>query len=81
MQKVRRKPKRKKLLTSEVTSFYKYRNARMARFTGNFMGGGFNVTQSKVKAILDNIEIMREFVNGVFDENIDELTESEILEL
>lgn len=78
-----KKPKEieKKDITSEVKSLYKFKNARMIRVVGNFMGGGFNVSQNKVKAILENIEVMRKFANGEFDENIDELQEDEVLEL
>jgi len=81
MNKVKKTKEEKKEITPKVKSFSKFRNARMSRIEGNFMGGGFNISQNKVKAILDNIDILKKFANGDFDKDIDELSDDEILEL
>jgi len=66
-----------------VKSFSKFRSARMVRIEGSFMGGGFNISQNKIKAILadNNIEILKDFANNKFDQEIDELQDDEILEV
>jgi hypothetical protein len=64
-----------------VKSFSKFRNARMVRIEGSFMGGGFNISQNKIKAILANIEVLQNFANGDYDKQIDELKDDEILEV
>lgn len=64
-----------------VKSFSKFRSARMARIEGSFMGGGFNISQNKIKAIIANIETLKEFASGKFDADIDGLQDDEIIEI
>lgn len=64
-----------------VKHFSKFKKARMVRIDGNFMGGGFRISQNKIKAILENIDVLSQFAHGDFDNQIDELQEDEILEI
>jgi hypothetical protein len=45
----------------------------MVRIKGNFYKDGFNISKNKVKAILDNIDLLKKFANGEFDKDILEL--------
>jgi len=64
-----------------VHSIFKFKNARMMRITGSFIKGGFNISQNKLKAILDNLETVQKFVKGEYNKEIDELKEDEILKM
>ncbi len=55
--------------------------SRMVRISGNFMGGGFNLSQNKVLAVLENIDELRKFAEGEYDPEIDELKEDDVLYL
>jgi len=81
MKKVKKSQEEEKEIINKVESFSKFKKARMARISGNFMKGGFQLSQNKVKAVLDNIEVLKKFANGEFDKEIDELQDDEILEL
>ncbi|HNR90739.1 MAG TPA: hypothetical protein PKM65_20555 [Spirochaetota bacterium] len=62
-----------------VEFFYKYKGRPMVRVAGNFLGGGFNISQNKVRAILDNAEALRGFVKGEYDQAILGLEEDEVV--
>jgi hypothetical protein len=81
MQKVKKQESEKAEVVNKVDSFSKFQKARMVRITGSFMKGGFNISQNKVKAILENIDVMEKFVKGDFNSKIDELEEDEILKV
>ena len=51
----------------------------MVRIRGNFMRGGFNISKNKVMAILDNLEVLKDFVSGEYDNDILALKENEKL--
>lgn len=51
----------------------------MVRIKGNFMGGGFNVSKNKVKAILAVSKKLAGFIDGDLDEEISKLKEGEYL--
>ena len=52
----------------------------MVRIKGNFYKGGFNLSKNKVKAVLDNLELMKQFANGDLDKQIEELKEDEVIQ-
>lgn len=62
-----------------VEFFYRYKGRPMVRVAGNFLGGGFNMSKNKVKAILDNADALRGFVNGEYDQKISELEDDEVI--
>lgn len=59
--------------------FYNFKGTPMVRFKGNFYRGGFNVSKNKVRAVIENLEIMKQFINGDFDEAIAGLQEGQAL--
>lgn len=82
MQKVKKQQqKEKQEVKNTIECFSKFKNARMVRIAGSFMGGGFNISQNKIKAILENKEMLQKFANGEHDKDIDSLKEDEILML
>lgn len=52
----------------------------MVKITGNFSRGGFIMTKSKIKAILDNAEELQKFIDGAYDEELQTLGEDEVIE-
>lgn len=64
---------------SAVNAYGRFKKARMAHIKGNFMGGGFQLSQNKVKAVLDNIDELAKFANGEYDEAIDRLEDDQVL--
>lgn len=68
------------IIENIVKHLYKWKNSRMVRIEGNFMNDGFNISQNKVRAILENKDVLQKFINGEFNTKIDELQEDEILE-
>jgi len=52
----------------------------MVKIKGNFYRGGFNLSKNKVKAVLDNLEVLQKFANGEFDKDIKELKEDEVIQ-
>ena len=82
MQKVQKENSQKQAeIKNLVDSLSKFKNARMMRISGSFMKGGFNISQNKLKAVLDNLEIVQKFVKGDYNKEIDELQENEILKM
>lgn len=82
MKKVKKEESQKLEIKNIVESFYLYKGkSRMVKIKGSFFGGGFNLSQNKVKAVFENKELLQNFVNGDFDKDIDELQEDEILEV
>lgn len=76
VQKKQKKPVLEK--RSHVEKFYKSNKDRMVFISGNFRRGGFSISQNKIAAILDNIEILRKFANGEYNEDIDILSDDEV---
>jgi len=79
------------IVPSTIEYFYKYSplnkdgslketSTPMVRIKGNFFKGGFNLSKSKVKAVLDNIELLQKFANGDLDKVINELEADEVLQ-
>jgi hypothetical protein len=62
-----------------VDHFYLYKDRKMVYINGNFYKGGFAISQNKVKAILDNLKVMEQFVDGRFDIKIEGLKKDERL--
>ena len=58
----------------------KGKGSMMVRIKGSFFAGGFNLSKNKVKAVLDNIELLTQFANGEFDKDIESLGEDEVLQ-
>ena len=81
MKKVKKQEKEKEPVKNEVTHYSKFKGRPMVYIKGNFFNGGFAISKNKVKAILDNIEELKRFANGDYDERIMELEQDEILEL
>lgn len=78
------KPEKGETERSKVFGFSRYfkegvAKARMVRIVGNFMGGGFNLSQNKLAAIFENLEELRPFAEGKYDKEIDELEEDDVL--
>lgn len=82
---------KKDVVKSTVEYFYKYtpkdkdgkpkgKSIQMVHINGNFYGNGFNMSRNKIKAIMDNLELMKQFSQGKFDAVIDKLEEGEALE-
>lgn len=79
MQKEKITKQEKQTIQTKIEHFYNFKGRPMVRISGNFMGGGFNMSKNKIKAILDNGDGLFDFVNGKFDQEILELAEDEIL--
>lgn len=62
-----------------IEHYSQFKGKPMVRFSGNFMGGGFSMSKNKVRAVLDNAEALRDFVEGKLDAAIAELGEDEAL--
>ena len=78
-------------IPSIIEHFYKYKpvdkegktkgaDVPMVRIKGNFFGGGFNLSKNKVKAVLDNLDILQKFAKGDFDKEINVLKPDEVLQ-
>lgn len=65
---------------STVESFTLFKGRPMVRIAGNFYGKGFNLSKNKAIAIMENIDVIKEFADGKFDDKILELGEEEVLE-
>lgn len=51
----------------------------MVRIKGDFMGGGFNLSKNKARAIVTNIDAIKKFADGEYDKDILKLGEEEVL--
>ena len=82
MKKVKKEEEVKTENKPVVEHFYRWKKAPMVRIKGNFFGGGFNMSKNKIKAILDNAAILKDFANGKLTEEIMELADdgSEVLQ-
>lgn len=78
-------------IPSTIEHFYKYTpvdkdgkskgsSIAMVKIKGNFYRGGFNLSKNKVKAVLNNIELLQKFANGEFDKDINELKLDEVIQ-
>lgn len=67
-------------VTAKVRGYCRFKNARMAIITGNFMNGEFRISQNKLKAILNNLDELKRFADGAYDIKVDELDNDSILE-
>ena len=65
----------KNTASRKVEKYSKFKSARMVYFANTFKG----LSQSKVKMVLDNAEELRKFVDGAYDDQIDQLSEDEAL--
>jgi Holliday junction resolvase len=74
------KPKTEKV-EPKVDYMFQFKDRPMIHIKGNFMRGGFALSQTKVEAILKNIEVIKEFANGDFDEQIFALKDKEVLKV
>jgi len=63
----------------EVSGFLLFKGHRMVSIKGSFPRGQFQLSQKKVQAVLDNLEVMKQFAAGDFDESIDNLSDEEFL--
>lgn len=70
---------KKEIPEAKVESFSNFKGKPMVRITGNFFGGGFNISKNKVKAIFENEALLKDFSNGKYDQQISELTDNEVL--
>jgi hypothetical protein len=61
-----------------VEHFHKFNKARMVFISGNFQRGGFSMSQNKISAILQNIEVLKKFAEGEYNEDIDVLSTDEV---
>ncbi|MDD5589376.1 MAG: hypothetical protein PHP92_04950 [Candidatus Nanoarchaeia archaeon] len=75
------KKEEKEKVVNKVEHYYNYKGKLMVKISGNFMGGGFSLSQNKAKAVLDNLDEIKKFVSGQYDEKIKELKEDQILEI
>lgn len=77
------------IIPSSIDHFYKFipkdkegkiksTGVPMVRIKGDFFGGGFNLSKNKAKAILNNIDIIKEFADGQYDKAINKLKEGEV---
>ena len=64
----------------DIEHYSCYRGTPMVRISGNFMGGGFNLSKNKAKAILELAKDLKPFANGDMDEDIKSLEDDEIIE-
>ena len=89
--KLEKNEKDQDVIPSTIEHFYKYMpldekgNSKgagipMVKIKGNFFRGGFNLSKNKVKAIIDNIELLQKFANGEFDKEINELNFDEVIQ-
>jgi len=51
----------------------------MVRIKGDFFGGGFNLSKNKARAIMNNLNLIKKFADGEYDNKIKELKEDEII--
>ena len=63
----------------KIDYFYNFKGKPMVRIAGNFMSGGFNLSKNKVKAVLDNAAVLKDFADGKLDSGLSELAEDEVL--
>ena len=66
---------------SRVSHYYKWNGKPMARIEGNFYKGNFPMSRTKIKAILENSDELQKFVNGEYDQELDNLKEEQVLVL
>jgi hypothetical protein len=64
---------------NRLDGFSLFKGSPMVRITGNFMGGGFNLSKNKAKAVLELADKIRPFAMGEYDEQIKTLGEGETL--
>lgn len=69
----------KKSGKSKIDHYYVFKDAFMVRIVGNFFTGGFNLSKNKARAVLENIDEIKEFVDGNYDNDIKKLSEDEVL--
>jgi len=63
----------------KIEHYYLWKKTPMVRISGDFFGGGFNLSKNKAKAIIENIEAIRNFASGKLDEDIKKLKDEEVL--
>lgn len=73
--------KSKENVQGRVKQFFIFKGSPMVRIEGNYYTGGFNISKNKVRDILNNVEILKEFVSGDLDDRMKELEEGEALEV
>ena len=78
---VKTKDDRKKAEESKVESLSKFQKHTMIRISGNFQGGGFQISKNKAKAVLDNALLIGRITNGEFDEAVQKLSDNEVLDM
>lgn len=66
-------------VAAKVEHYYKFKKAPMVKIKGNFMGGGFNLSKNKLIAVLANLEELKKFAAGTYDDKINALADDEIL--
>jgi hypothetical protein len=64
---------------SKVQHFSNYKGHPMVRISGNFMGGGFQLSKGKLIAVLANLKELKDFAEGKHDDAIANLKEDEVL--
>ena len=62
-----------------IQHYYNYKDHPMVRISGNFFGGGFNLSKNKLKAIRENLDELQDFIDGKLDKEILELKTDEVL--
>jgi hypothetical protein len=65
---------------SEIVCFSKFKKSRMVTLKGNFRGF-LNLSQNKVQAILEHYDDLKDFAEGMFDNQIDALEANQQLEV
>lgn len=66
---------------SKVEHFAQFKGKPMVFIAGSFYQGGFLISKNKVRAILDNADLLKKFVSGEWDAEIKKLKDDEILKL
>jgi len=58
-------------IETKIEHFYRFKGHNMVRISGPFKSKGFNISQRKLSAILENKEVLQQFVDGEFDFDLD----------
>lgn len=70
-----------KKVEAKVTGYFNYKGYPMVNISGNVARGQFALSKNKVAAILENIEELKKFADGFYDDDIKNLADGESLEL